>query len=340
MNELISVIVPVYNVEQYLNQCVESLVKQVYKNIEIILVDDGSTDNSGVLCDKWVANENRIRVIHTENHGLSAARNVGIKNAKGTYISFVDSDDWVEIDFLETLVQNIQIYDADISSCGMKKDYGNTKFDFNKDKESVCISQKQMFHEILCNEYVYGYVCNKLFRKELVDGNLFDENLFSQEDMDFTMRYLQKCKKCAYTESEYYHYRQRGGSMTGEIGYNPRKLSIAEVYERALLIYATYCPEDMYIVERNYLKININIIGRMKISKYQNKEIRKRLLSNINQYYKKVLKDKRNSPQIKVNIFMSFHFPKTMLKLKQRILARKRNKWYEKDSSYNISSST
>ena len=206
MNGLISVIVPVFNVEQYLNQCVESLLQQTYKNIEIILVDDGSTDGSGVLCDEWDINEERIRTIHTENHGLSAARNVGIKSAKGNYIYFIDSDDWVETDILETLFQNINLNDADLSSCAMKKDYGDSNLTFQKNRECICVSQKQMFHEILCNEFVYGYVCNKLFRKRLVDGLLFDENLFSQEDMDFTMRYLKRCIKCVYTESEYYHY--------------------------------------------------------------------------------------------------------------------------------------
>ena len=325
MNELISVIVPVYNVEQYLHQCIESLVKQMYRHIEIILIDDGSTDNSGVLCDRWESIDDRIKVIHTENHGLSAARNVGIKNAKGYYIYFIDSDDWAEPDILDTLIFNINLHDADLSSCGMKKDYGDKKDNLQKCQDCVCVSQKQMFHEILCNEYVYGYVCNKLFKKELVDGLLFNEQLFSQEDMDFTMQYLKKCKKCVYTEGEYYHYRQRIESMTGEIGYSPRKLSIAKVYERAISIYETYCPEDVYIVERNYLKININIIGRMKISNYQNMEIEKWLNNNINLYYKKVLREKNNSVGIKANVFMSYHFPGVMLKLKQRLISQRRS---------------
>lgn len=325
MNELISVIVPVYNVEEYINLCIESLVNQSYKYIEIILVDDGSTDGSGVLCEKWSAKDDRIKVVHTANHGVSSARNMGIKEAKGIYLYFIDGDDWVEHDILTVLLDNMCVCAADLSSCGMKKDYGNRRLELRNDREWIEVTQKRMFHEILCNEYVYGYVCNKLFKAKLVNDLWFDEKLFSQEDMDFTMRYLERCKKCVYTESEYYHYRQRVTSVTSEIGYSSKKLSIVAVYKRALSIYGEYCPEDIYIIERNYLKININIIGRMKLSNYKSREIEKKLKGNIKQYYKKVLKEKKNPVGVKGNIIISYYFPGTMLKLKQKIIARRRS---------------
>ena len=325
MNELISVIVPVYNVEQYLNQCVESLVHQDYRNIEIILIDDGSTDKSGELCEKWSLKDARVKVVHTENHGLSAARNVGINKTNGKYIYFIDSDDWVEEDILSTLLQNIQIYGADLSSCAMKKDFGEKSHNLHKTEKCVKVLQRRMFHEILCNESVYGYVCNKLFKRDLLKDLLFDEDLLSQEDMDFTMRYLEKCKVCVYTKAEYYHYRQRIESMTGEIGYSSRKLSVAKVYERAISIYETYCPEDVHIVERNYLKININIVGRMQVSNYKNKEVEEWLNGNIKQYYKRVLREKKTPVGVKANIVASYHFPKMMLKLKQRLIAKRRS---------------
>lgn len=323
--ELVSIIVPVYNVEKYLDKCVQSLVRQTYSNLEIILIDDGATDNSGMVCDKWASKDERVKVIHTENRGLSAARNTGIDNSVGHFLCFVDSDDWIEPDMVSSLVENMSLCKADISSCGLKKDYDEQKIVFNKQLEDKVIEQKQMFHEILCNENVYGYVCNKLFLKEIVNNLRFDETLFSQEDMDFTMKYLEKCKKCVYTESEYYHYRQRRESMTGELGYSSRKLSIIEVYERAMYYYRKYCPEDLFIVERNYLKLNINILGRMKISKYKNQDLKKSLKANIDLYYKKVLSDKQNSLGVKANIIVSYLFPKTMLRLKQKILTQRRN---------------
>ena len=105
MGSLISVVVPVYNVKQYLDDCMHSIVNQTYENIEIILVDDGSTDGSGELCEEWKGKDSRIRVIHQENGGLSAARNTGIEHAKGSYIAFVDSDDWVSEEYIEKLYE-------------------------------------------------------------------------------------------------------------------------------------------------------------------------------------------------------------------------------------------
>ena len=118
MDEKISVIVPVYNVEQYLERCVDSIINQTYKNLEIILVNDGSTDNSGQLCDKLAKKDNRIRVIHKENGGLSDARNVGIDEAKSDLIGFIDSDDYIDEDMYELLINNMKNANADLSMCG------------------------------------------------------------------------------------------------------------------------------------------------------------------------------------------------------------------------------
>ncbi len=115
MEELISIIVPVYNVEQYLEKCVKSIIRQTYKNIEIILIDDGATDSSGKICDKLKLKDNRIKVIHKENGGLSDARNAGLKVAKGEYIGFVDSDDYIKEDMFETLYNLNKKYNSEIS---------------------------------------------------------------------------------------------------------------------------------------------------------------------------------------------------------------------------------
>ena len=116
-NDLISVIVPVYKVEQYLNECIKSIINQTYKNLEIILVNDGSPDDCGKMCDIWAKKDNRIKVIHKKNGGLSDARNCGIDIANGKYIQFVDSDDLLELDMIDFLYTNIQKYNCDISIC-------------------------------------------------------------------------------------------------------------------------------------------------------------------------------------------------------------------------------
>lgn len=120
MKELISIIVPVYNVEQYLDDCLISIINQTYKNLEIILIDDGSTDKSGKICDEYAKKDSRIIVIHKENGGVSSARNAGLRIAKGAYIGFVDPDDWIAEDMYEVLYSNAKKYDADVSVCKYK----------------------------------------------------------------------------------------------------------------------------------------------------------------------------------------------------------------------------
>ena len=123
MSKKISIIVPIYNVEQYLDKCVESLVNQTYKNLEIILVDDGTKDKSGEMADLWSIKDDRIKVIHKKNGGLSDARNAGIKIATGEYITFMDSDDYINYRMYEILMNNLEKYNADISVCAVKKVY-------------------------------------------------------------------------------------------------------------------------------------------------------------------------------------------------------------------------
>ena len=121
MDALISVLIPVFNVERYLSRCIESVIKQTYKNIEIILIDDGSKDKSGKICDKYAKKDDRIRVIHKENEGVSVARNLGMDSANGEYIIFVDSDDWIEQQAVELLFSQLSLYDSDLAIGNISK---------------------------------------------------------------------------------------------------------------------------------------------------------------------------------------------------------------------------
>ena len=129
MQPLISVIVPIYNVEKYLDRCVGSIINQTYKNLEIILVDDGSPDNCPQMCDDYAKKDSRIKVVHKENGGLSDARNAGMKVATGEYVSFIDSDDYISLDFYETLLETIVDNDSDIVECSVVKFYEDNSFD-------------------------------------------------------------------------------------------------------------------------------------------------------------------------------------------------------------------
>lgn len=213
MNEpLVSVIVPVYNVEQYLDECINSLINQTYKNLEIIIVDDGSIDNSGKICDSY--DDLRIKVYHKTNGGLSDARNYGLKFASGDYILFVDSDDFLDTNMIKTLVENAINYDVDISICGYSKYY-------NKDNIVKCT--QCLFNEKIIDlkrvEYLYDFnhygvgVWNKLLKKELLEDILFPVGKVS-EDYFVMYKIFYKTKSIYYTNESLYFYRQRQNSIT------------------------------------------------------------------------------------------------------------------------------
>lgn len=209
--DLISVIVPVYNVEKYLEECINSIINQTYKNLEIILVDDGSKDNSSRICDELSKKDSRIRVIHKENGGVSDTRNVGILNSTGKYIQFADSDDFMEDNMIETLYKDIVESKAEVAMCSYYLFKNGIKTtDANYEKEIY--NKEQILGEILLDEKIRSYAWNKLFKK-----NLFDEIQFPNgkvfEDIYIIPRVLEKSEKVVFNNTPLYYYRQREGSI-------------------------------------------------------------------------------------------------------------------------------
>ena len=215
MNKKISVIVPIYNVEQYLDKCVESLVNQTYKNLEIILVDDGTKDKSGEMADLWSIKDDRIKVIHKKNGGLSDARNVGIKIATAEYITFMDSDDYINYRMYEILMNNLEKYNADISVCAVKKVYKEDVVNEKQvvNKEEICVFTSEEALENLLDEGILKQtVWNKLYKREVIDGIYFEFGKI-HEDEFWTYQIFGKCEKIVYTVEQLYYYLQRSGSI-------------------------------------------------------------------------------------------------------------------------------
>lgn len=320
--KLISVIVPIYNVEKYLDKCIESIVNQTYKNLEIILVDDGSPDNCPRMCDYWASRDERIKVIHKKNGGLSSARNAGFEASNGEYVSFVDSDDWLDENTFEELLKNND-EQVDFVSFGLLEEF-DTETHQELRADTVLYNQDEIFSNILKDDSVAGYACNKLFKRLIIGDDRFDETLMSCEDIDFCVRIARKCRYALHTDSKFYHYRQRKDSMTGDFSYNPRKLSVIKAYENIMPIYAEYAPENSYIVERNYLKQNLNVKGRMILSKVNDSSIKKMLNTNIKKYFGRVVINRNNSLPLRMNIIFTRLFPSFLLRIKQLILSKKR----------------
>lgn len=216
MNDLISVIVPVYNVEKYLDRCVESIVDQTYKNLEIILVDDGSPDNCPQICDEWAAKDSRIRVIHKQNGGLSDARNAGMAIATGEYIAFVDSDDWIHNQYIERMIKAVTIYKVQLVACDLTEVYGKTQ-EKPVDIDDVEICDAEQAINMLINGRKFKAVAwNKLYHKSLLNGEHFETGRY-HEDEFFTYRILGKNDRLAFVNAPLYYYFQREDSIMNSI---------------------------------------------------------------------------------------------------------------------------
>lgn len=233
--DLISVIVPVYKVEKYLDRCVKSIVSQTYKNLEIILVDDGSPDNCPAICDRWEKQDKRIRVVHKINGGLSDARNSGLEVATGDFIAFVDSDDWINEHYVEYLYETLWQTGADLAACdiNMVPD-GEEEPIVSKKMPSPRVNTPEEALSMLLTGQGYRAVAwNKLYKKELLYGETFEVGKL-HEDEFFSYRIYDKCEKLAYVDLPLYNYRQREGSIMTT--YSVRHLDSLEAYSRRLVL--------------------------------------------------------------------------------------------------------
>lgn len=211
--ERISVIVPIYKVEAYLDKCVQSIVDQTYTNLEIILVDDGSPDRCGQMCDAWAEKDSRIRVIHKENGGLSDARNAGMEIATGAYIAFVDSDDWVAADYIGCMYRTIQETGAQIAGCDICVVFEGQEPDAGTGTGKLRIySAEEAIGALLQDRGLRAVAWNKLYHKSLLDGERYPVGKH-HEDEFFTYRIFEKADRLVYVDERLYFYLQRQGSI-------------------------------------------------------------------------------------------------------------------------------
>ena len=244
VTDLISIIVPVYNSEEYLRLCIESVINQSYKNIEIILINDGSTDNSGEICNTYANNDNRIRVIHTKNNGPATARNIGIENSKGSLTFFIDADDYIENNALELLVKNYNQHKAEI----IVGDFNKIKNGIVEKKHDVSFSSDTLLtkQDIIdysrCylkkpNKYLlFAFSWGRLFKTSIIKDNniFFDTDLYTFEDVAFNFAYLRYTNTIVFVKEAIYNHliHDNYTSTTMMISDSPQKLF---GYKQALL---------------------------------------------------------------------------------------------------------
>ena len=231
--ELISVIVPVYRVEKYLRKCVDSILKQTYKNMEIILVDDGSDDLCPDICEEYAKKDKRVKVIHQINGGLSAARNSGIRAAKGKYISFIDSDDYIEKDMYEILVKRMGEDESQMAVCNYiyVDESGNFIESLNKKNGIIdgVITPKQALERLILDRNCYYIPAwNKLYERSLFEDIEFPEGKLNEDE--FVVHYIyEKCRKISCVEKALYYYVQRMGSIMNT-NVSVKRLDVVEAY--------------------------------------------------------------------------------------------------------------
>ena len=228
-NDLVSIVVPIYNVQPYLEKCIKTIINQTYKNLDIILVDDGSTDNSGKIADEYKKIDKRITVIHKENGGLSDARNAGMQIARGDYICFIDSDDYVELNMIEQAINMITSQKLDVIIWGFYIDYEDNYGKLIKRDKKVLnrkiVKINKINDEIELNLNFLnhlGYAWNKLYNLQFLNKYKFEfeKGLSLIEDAEFNTRVFQKVKKFGIIDKAFNHYMQRDRETLGRKKYN------------------------------------------------------------------------------------------------------------------------
>lgn len=248
---LITVIVPVYNVEQYVRKCIASVVDQTYTNLEIILIDDGSYDNSPSICDEYASKDKRILVIHKLNGGVSSARNVALDVAKGQYIVFIDSDDYIENDMISFLHNNLVNSKSDISTCGHRYVYENIpRKKKNSTSQMLVLETDEALIDVLYNTHTSLHAWGKLYKASLFESIRFPEGRL-YEDAGTTYKLISKSKRICYHTSAKYNYLVRQGSITGS-AFTRDSLSSLEFAHEIVAFIKNFHPSALRAAE-NYL---------------------------------------------------------------------------------------
>lgn len=299
MEPLISVILPIYNIKSYLDKCMESLFAQTYKHLEIIMVDDGSTDGSEKLCDEYLAKDNRVRVFHKKNGGLSDARNYGIERSDGEYITCIDPDDFVDKDYVEYLYHLLNKFGCKMSICQHRVVFDSGKIEEKGFSGAEVLSNKRCIERMLYHDVVDTSAWAKLYHKSLFDtvqypvGKLF-------EDIATTYKLMLQCDKIVVGYQSKYNYIIRSNSIVNG-KFNPKKLDLLEMTDSMGEEVLTVYPDLKNAVLRRRVYARFSTLNQMLyVQGYE--KVRKKIIDFINKHSVEVLQDTRTPRRDKAAI--------------------------------------
>lgn len=312
---MLSVIIPIFNAETFLDKCIKSICNQTYRNLEIILIDDGSTDNSYFICEKYSKRDNRIKVIHKVNGGVSSARNLGLNIAHGEYITFVDSDDWIDSNMFETLCYQIENADFVVGGYTVVNKKDNTEIKFKDELLS--------FPKEVCTNFDVLYIKNffnspfsKIYKRSILGNQKFDTNVALGEDFLFNLEYLQKCQEVKTVSSVDYHYNcLNENAATKKFRKKDIKI-IIYLYEKGCDFLQNNCPNLRgYNELKKRLCLNgINVLQLLFYSNEKNKyKLAIELLEN---------NDFNNACKLKYSLPLKYDIPRVLCKNKNYIFLK------------------
>lgn len=303
-NELISIIVPVYKVEKYLEKCVNSILKQTYTNLEIILVDDGSPDKCGQLCDELAKTDDRIKVFHKENGGLSDARNYGVERANGEYIGFVDSDDYIHECMYEELYKAIKKSGTSIAECGVTRVYKNTlRPHYEGEDYFLVLDREGYLKEYLENKRLYGSAWCKLIHRDLAKKIKFPTGKI-YEDAFYTLELLKTVDKYTLISGNYYYYYIRENSITTR-SFSSKDMDYIEIMNEIEDYTLANFPifKEQLLVRLTFAYISI-FNQLLEVDNYKRKSEYKILKNKLKDNYFKVLSNKKAPKNLKAAMFL------------------------------------
>lgn len=306
MQYLITIIVPIYNAEKSLDRCIQSILKQTYKNMQIILINDGSSDNSERICQKYKEIDKRIEIVNQVNLGVSHARNIGLENSKGRYIGFVDADDYIEEEMFETLIKAIE--GVDIAICNYERMMTlevKKEKDKKKDIKNQLLSKNELLEKIQGKNYFQGFLWNKIYKKEIIDKYeiTFKEEITICEDLLFNCQYISKINKGRYIDKKLYNYVYYSNSAyNGE--YNEKWESVLDAYKQIFNIYHQEGLGECVELYWNYLIANFDLQQKIKIAKINDKIEKLKIKDNIKKYFYLVVKSKKINKKEKMKLYI------------------------------------
>ena len=302
LDELISVIIPVYKVEKYIHKCVDSILSQTYKNLEVILVDDGSPDNCPAICDEYAKSDKRVRVIHKKNGGLSDARNAGLSVCRGGYISFVDGDDWIEPNFLEEMLKNLKEKNVDVVSCEIMAFFeqsGEHRPHYRGKKKDIFFENSEKYYEYVL-QYAVAVWC-RLYKRKVFENVKFPVNI-NAEDLYILAEMMKNISSAMHISKYLYNYRIRQNSIMNSV-------------DEKIFDFIVASKKNIADTEKFYPNLAPNAIRRAistfwwveeRIFSANNKSLNQKFIDEFIEFRKKY--KKYESKKQKIKFFILKHF--------------------------------